>query len=177
MQMMKRAEEIMIPMDRYPHVPYWFSLRQVMAIMENAEFNVDGKKSLPRFALVFDESYQLLGIIRRRDIFRGLEPQFLASEKITYRKKLFDVKVDPNLSEMSYDKLLRGVIEKAESVQARQVMREIKETVEHDDHIIKVIYEMVDNNVSLLPVVKDGQVVGVVRSVELFNEVYRILSE
>jgi predicted transcriptional regulator len=40
---------------------------------------------------------------------------------------------------------------------------------------MKVIYEMVDNNLSLLPVLKAGKVVGVVRSVGVLHEVAKIL--
>jgi len=174
MEIMKRAEEIMIPLDKYPHVPYWFSLRQVMAVMEKTEFEINGRRSLPRFSLVFDEEYQLIGIVRRRDILRGLEPEFLTSKSLEYRKKLFDVKVDPNLSELSYDKLIKGVKEQAERP-VSEVMRPIQATVSHDDHIVKVIYELVDTNVSLVPVLKEGQVVGVVRSVELFHEVASLI--
>ncbi len=166
----------MIPLDQYPHVPYWFSLRQVMAVMEKSEMDVYGKKSLPRFALVFDEEYQLVGIVRRRDILRGLEPKFLSEKSLYYRKKLFDVKIDPDLSELSYDKLLKGVKERAERP-VNEIMRRIQATVRHDDHIIKVIYELVDNNVSLVPVLRDDQLVGVVRSVELFDEVASLLLE
>jgi CBS-domain-containing membrane protein len=175
MERMKTAEEIMIPMDEYPHVPYWFSLRQTMAVMEKSEFEINGKKSLPRFVLVFDEEYQLMGIARRRDILRGLEPEFLAEKPLQYRKKLFDIKVDPNLSELSFDKLLKGVRERAERP-VSEVMRPIQATVNFDDHIIKVIYELVSTNISLVPVIKENKIIGVVRSVELFNEISKLIT-
>jgi len=67
----KEAGDFMIPLDEYPHIPYWFSLRQTIAELENAELDIEGKKSLPRWVLVFDEKYQLMGTVRRRDILRG----------------------------------------------------------------------------------------------------------
>ena len=39
----------------------------------------------------------------------------------------------------------------------------IPATIDYEDHLTKAIYEMVDQNTSLLPVLKDGKVVGVVR--------------
>ena len=68
----------MIPLEHYPHIPYWFTLRQAMAEMESSQLEFEGRKSLPRGLLVFDERYQLLGMVRRRDILWGLEPDFLA---------------------------------------------------------------------------------------------------
>jgi CBS-domain-containing membrane protein len=168
----KTAGELMIPLDKYPHIPYWFTLRQAMAEIANSELEIDGKKSLPRIILVFDEKYCLMGMARRRDILRGLEPEFLSKGPSDYRKKLFDVEVDPNLSEVSYDRLLKTLRERAE-LPISEVMTPIVKTVAYDDHITKIIYEMVSNDLSLLPVMKDDKVAGVVRSVDVFQEIAR----
>jgi len=171
---MKRAGDIMIPLDEYPHLPYWFTLRQATVELEKSEVVIEGRKSLPRAVLIFDEKYQLMGMARRRDIMRGLEPEFLLGRPIESRKTLFDVKVDPNLSELSYDKLLQGMRRQAERP-ISDVMRPIATTVDFEDHLVKVIYEMVDRGMSILPVLKEGKVVGVVRSVDAFREVAEIL--
>lgn len=169
-----KAGDIMIPLDSYPHVPHWFTLRQAMVEIEKTEIEINGRKSLPRIILIFDEKYQLMGMVRRRDILRGLEPRHLVSKPLEYRKKLFDVKVDPNLSELNYDKFLKDIREQAERP-VSDVMMPIVAAVDHQDHIVKVIYEMVDNNLSLLPVLRDNKVVGAVRSVDVFHEVAKLL--
>lgn len=174
MEIMKTAQDIMIPLEEYPFVPGTFTLRQTMEVMEREELEINNKKSLPRFVLVFGEENELTGIARRRDILRGLEPEFLAEKPLQYRKKLFDVKVDPNLSELSYDKLLKGIRERAERP-VSEVMRPIQATVNHDDHLGKVIYELVSTNVSLVPVLKDDRIIGVVRSVEVFHEISKLI--
>ena len=171
---MKRAGDLMIPLDHYPHIPYWFTLRQAIAEMEKSDIVIQGRKSLPRLVLVFDETYRLLGMVRRRDIFRGLEPSFMAGQPLDYRKKLFDVKVDPNLSLLSPDELLQGLRERAERP-VREVMLPIEVTVEFEESLVKVIYEMVDRNLSLIPVMKGAKVVGVVRSVDVFHEIALLL--
>ena len=171
---MKRAEELMIPLDKYPHVPYWFSLRQVIALMERSVFEVDGRQSLPRVVLVFDERYRLLGLARRRDLMRGLEPTFLGGKGPEYREKMFDVAVDPNLSEMSYDKLINEIRKQAERT-VREVMIPTGVTVAHDDHVMKVAYALVESDVNLVPVLKDEKVLGVVRTVEALHEIAKFL--
>jgi CBS-domain-containing membrane protein len=164
----------MIPLDEYPHLPYWFTLRQATAELEKSEVVIEGRTSLPRAVLIFDEKYQLMGMARRRDIMRGLEPEFLMGQPIEARKGMFDVKVDPNLSELSYDKLLEGIRRQAQRP-ISDVMRPIVATVDFEDHLIKITYEMVDRGLSILPVLKDGKVVGVVRSVDAFREIAEIL--
>ncbi len=171
-----RARDVMVPLDKYPHLPYWFTLRQAMVEMEQSELMINGRKSLPRMVLVFDEKYQLIGMARRRDILRGLEPEFLKEKSLHYRKKLWDVQVDPALSELNYDTVMDGVKQAAESP-ISEVMLPIEATVNAEDHIVRVIYEMNKQNLSMLPVLEDGKVAGVVRSVDVFHEIYKLIIE
>lgn len=171
---LKTALEIMIPLEKYPHIPYWFSLRQAVAEMEKTSLEIEGRKSLPRALLVFDEKYSLLGIVRRRDILRGLEPKFLRTMSMSYRKKLFDVDVDPNLMELSSGRVAEAMQEQAEQP-VSEVMQPIAATVDAEDHLAKVIYKMTSRDLTLLPVMQNDQVIGVVRSVDVFREVAKIL--
>ena len=169
----KRASDLMIPLSEYPHMPYWFTLRQAMATLRSSRIEVQGKVSLPRAFLVFNEAYELLGIVRRRDILRGLEPHFLGSRSRGYRK-LFDVKADPDLMELSNGKVQSRIKERAERP-VGEVMQPIKVTLQHDDHLMTIIAAMVDNNLSMIPVLEDGSVVGVVRSVDVLDEVSKLV--
>lgn len=171
---MKTAGELIIPLDEYPHIPYWFSLRQTIAELESSIIESEGQRSLPRWVLVFDEKYQLMGTVRRRDILRGLEPAFLSSRPAEAKKDMYSIGIDPNLSEFSYDHLLDGMRKQAERP-VSDVMIPIKTTLDYDDHLVKVIYEMVDHNVSMIPVLKDGRVVGVVRSTDVLREVVKMI--
>jgi predicted transcriptional regulator len=47
--------------------------------------------------------------------------------------------------------------------------------VQSDDHILRIIHEMIENDLSLIPVLREGRVVGVVRSVDLLNEIAEIV--
>ncbi len=170
----KKAGDIMISLDKYPHIPYWFTLRQAMAEVENAEFEINGNKCPCRVLLVFDEKYQLLGTVRRRDILRGLEPEFLSNLVMEERKQFFDLKTGQQSKHSSIDKLKESILERAQRP-VSDIMLIIKATVNYDDHIIRVIYEMVDNNVSVIPVLKDNRVVGALRSEDVFHEVTKLL--
>ncbi len=172
----KRISEVMIPLQNYPHVHGNQSLKEAIREMESHQIEFLGKSTLPRVILVFDKDHQLTGIARRRDIMKGLEPEFLVSKPLSYGKNLYDVEVDPNLSEMSYDKLLKGILDRSKRP-VSDIMLPVKLTISHDDHITKAIYEMVDRNLSLLPVIRDDRVVGVVRSVDIFRELSSLVLE
>lgn len=167
-----KAEDIMIPLDKYPHIPYWFTLRQAIAEIQHSELNIGGKASLARAVLVFDEEYKLLGMVRRRDIMWGMEPEF--GKKSGGSQRMFDVEMDPNLLEVSHKHFQTQVVEQAE-YPVSSIMIPIEHTVDHDDHLVKIIYEMNHNNYSMVPVMKDEIVIGVVRTVEVITEIAKML--
>ncbi|NQT37088.1 MAG: CBS domain-containing protein [Planctomycetes bacterium] len=171
----KLVADIMVPLKEYPCIPETLDLRGAIAEMA-VQILREGRATAPRVALVFDERRgELLGMLRRRDIMRGLEPRFMHSGSLDYQRKVFDVEIDPNLAELSYDKTVAGIRKRAGRL-VREFMIPIKATIRHDDHIMKAINEMVDQNTSLLPVLKDNRVVGVVRSVDLLSELALIMN-
>ena len=66
----KKVRDLMIPLKDYPHVPYWFTIRQAMAIVRETAIKFEGAFE-PRSLLVFDEKYNLLGILTQGDINGG----------------------------------------------------------------------------------------------------------
>jgi len=169
-----RIGEIMIPLKDYPTVSPATTLGEAMAVMKKSQLVVEGRKSLPRVLLVLDDQGRLKGTVRRRDIMRGLEPKYLVTQPLNYRKKLFDVSIDPNLSELSSDRVVKGIREQA-GRPVSDVMRPIEIALDYEDHIIKGVYEMVGYGLTLLPVMKEGRLVGVIRTVELFSELTRVV--
>jgi len=169
-----RIGDIMIPMADYPCISPQSTIHEAIEILETSQLEVDGRSSLPRVLLVCDLPGHIAGTVRRRDIIRGLEPKHLLTRPLNYRKKLFDVGIDPNLSEMSHNRLVKGIREQAEK-EVSTIMRPIQLALDYDDHIIKGFYEMVSYGVTLLPVLLNSKVVGVVRSVELFREMAHIV--
>jgi predicted transcriptional regulator len=170
----KRAKDVMVPIWKYPHVHDRDTLRQAIAAFGNCQIEIEGRTSLPRVLLVFDDDERLVGLLRRRDILRGLEPRFLVNAPLEYRRKLFDVGLDPNLSNVPFEQVWKEIQAQSER-QVREVMQPVVATVRHDDALIKVIYELVARNVSLLPVLEGEQVVGVVRTADVFCELAQSL--
>lgn len=175
-----RAIDLMIPIAEYPSLNHRATLKDALHEFEKHQFDIKGKKSLPRMILVFDEEKTLVGVLRRRDILRGLEPESLRSKPHKIRKMLFDVEIDPNLSELSYDRMIADIRVHAERP-VTDVMRPTPGIVYADDNILKVIYEFVTYNTSLLPVCSgspcagDKKIIGVVRTVDVTMEFHKIL--
>jgi signal-transduction protein with cAMP-binding, CBS, and nucleotidyltransferase domain len=161
----KTAKDLMIPLEDYPHIPYWFSLRQAMAIIREAAIKFEGAFE-PRAVLVFDEKYQLMGILTLRDIIIGLEPKFLQETSL--------IKMDPTLT-VFMGKFFGPKMQEQSQRVVSEVMSSIKVTVDAEDPITKPLYAMVKENVGLIPVMQAGKVAGMLRLSDLFGEISRIV--
>jgi|GEM_PF-319429 len=157
----KKVKDLMIPLEDYPHIPYWFTLRQAMAIVREAAIKFEGTFE-PRAVLVFDEKYQLMGMLTLRDVVRGLEPRFAEDKGL--------IKSDPSLAVLVGDMFGPGMKE-ASQKPVSEVMSPIKVTVNGDDPITKALFLMIKENVGMMPVLQDNKVVGMVRMNELFKEI------
>jgi len=161
----KTAQDLMIRLEDYPHIPYWFTLRQAMAIVREATVKFEGSFE-PRAVLVFDEKYQLMGILTLRDIIVGLEPKFLQETGL--------IKMDPSLTVLMGDFFGPKMREQSQKV-VGEVMSPIKITVDADDPITKPLYLMIKENIGLIPVMQGGKVVGMLRLSDLFGEISKIV--
>ncbi len=161
----KKVKDLMIPLEDYPHIPCWFTLRQAMAIVREAAIKFEGSFE-PRAVLVFDEKYQLMGILTLRDIIKGIEPRFMQETALA--------EADPNLTVLMGDLFGPGMRE-ASQKPVSEVMSPIKVTVNGKDPIAKAIFLMIQENVGLLPVMQDSKVAGMVRLSDLFIEVMHLV--
>ena len=157
----KKVQDLMIPLEDYPHIPYWFTLRQAMAIVREAAIRFEGAFE-PRAVLVFDEKYQLMGMLTLRDIVKGLEPKFMKESAL--------VKGDPSLAVLMGDLFGPGMKEAAQKP-VSEVISPIKITVQGSDPIAKAIFLMIKEGVGVMPVIQDSKVAGMIRLSDLFKEI------
>ena len=103
----KLAADIMVPTSDYPHIPDSMTLIEAMKITRIKRWGIetrDGLSISPRAMLVFNEDLEFVGMVRRRDIMRGLLPGFLA-RRGTRRKETFgEMGIHLNVAELSFDR-------------------------------------------------------------------------
>ncbi len=155
----------MLDVFEYPHIPYWFSIRQAIGIIKKSILTKE-KCLHPIAILVFDEKYNLVGTISLKDILRGLEPKFL--------KPVTKAQVHEE-DESGLSVLWANLFNKESKVAAErpvsEVMAPAKVFAQPGDPITKAAYMMIHNDLILLPVLEDQKkLVGLVRIVEVFNE-------
>ncbi|MEW6571218.1 MAG: CBS domain-containing protein, partial [Nitrospirota bacterium] len=62
----KVVKDLMIDVFEYPHVPYWFTVKQAIMVIKKSLI-VTEKCIHPLAVLVFDEKYNILGTLTLKD--------------------------------------------------------------------------------------------------------------
>ncbi len=161
----KVVKDVMIDVFEFPHIPYWFSIKQAIGITKKALLTSD-KCLHPLIILVFDEKYNLVGTLTLKDILSGLEPRFLkASTKAQVPKE-----TKPGLA-LIWDTLFDKEAKAAAERPVSEAMSPAESFVKPDDPLTKAAYLMIHNDLILIPVLEDKKkFVGLVRMIEIFNE-------
>ena len=161
----KLVKDVMVDVFDFPHIPYWFSMRQAIGIIKKSLLSSE-KCHHPLAVLVFDEKYNLLGTVSLKEILKGLEPKFLKSAT----KAQVHEEDESGLSVL-WDTLFKESREAAERP-VSEVMVPTKLFVKPEDPLTKAAYLMIHNDMALLPVLEDKKkFVGLVRVIEVFNEI------
>ena len=145
------VREIMVDVFEYPHIPYWFTLRQAAGIARNTL--LQGEKQVqPLVVLVFDEKYNLVGMASLREILKGLEPLW---------------------SGAAAPAATAGAKPAAEAPVA-SVMRAAGAFLEPDASPADAARLIVEQGLELVPVLEEKKkLIGVVRWQEVFRECTR----
>jgi len=166
MSSIKTVKEIMVDVFDFPHIPYWFSIRQAIGIIKKSLLSGE-KCHHPMAVLVFDEKYNLLGTLTPKDILRGLEPRFL---KQTTKAQVHAE--DESRLSLLWDTLFNKESKEMSEKPVSEVMTPAKVFVEPDDPITKAAYLMIHNDLVLIPVLENKKkFVGLVRIIETFDEI------
>ena len=160
------VKDLMIPLTDYPHIPYWYSVRQAIAMIKAVAQDPE-KKVEPRLLLVFDEKYQLLGYVSLPEMLRGIEPRFLRPPEAAHFQGV--QLPDLDLGVLWQELFTRGCQEEAKKP-VSEVMAPIRATIKDTDPIVKAAYAMVQTGMEIIPVMEANKVVGITRMIDIFDE-------
>jgi len=172
------AKDIMIDIFDFPHVPYWFTIRETMEKLKKVS---DGKEKaiLSDTILIFDEKYNYMGTIEPKDIVMGLEPTILRKGEWTGPMTEVSFKTS-FVSEESLARIAEAMFgeeaKKHAERQVKEIMMVSSVSVSTDDSPAKAAYLMAHYNLPFLPVMEDKQkLVGMISMAAIFNWVSTIV--
>lgn len=168
----KTVRDLMVDVFEYPHMPYWFTIRQAAGIMKKTV--IDAKKCMyPQAILVFDEKYTLIGTLSLSDILRGMTLGLRAGGPAADAVGTPD---DATLALLEAN--LSDDLKKASEKPVSDIMAPVTASLSPDDPAVKAAFLMETGNLRLLPVLEDKKkLVGVVRLMEVFQEMSKRVLE
>jgi len=174
------VKEIMVDIFDFPHIPYWFTIRQAMEILKRVSAGKE-KAAISDTILIFDEKYNYMGMVRPKDIVIGLEPAIL--KKSEWKGPMAEVSREAkHVSEETLARIAESMFgedaKKHAERQVNEIMSVTKVSVSPDDSPSKAAYLMAHHNLSFIPVLENKQkLVGMISMTAVFNWVLAVVLE
>lgn len=172
----------MLPISSYPFIHKWLSIREAIAALATSSIQLkDGHVITPRYLLVHDENEQLVGVLARRSLLRGLTPQL---EMVERARETVETKwMHPSEQQLDIPFTFRWLSLFGDAALAHaqnpveSITAPIRASVHPRDEISLVVATMLQHGVDLLPVIEDRKPVGVILMTEVFDTVAEHLME
>lgn len=160
----KKVSEIMIPIQDYSTVSEDNTVKEAIAVLRSSFCNIDtGECHGHRSVLVLNEKNKPVGLLNFRALLLAIEPRFL---KIEGGPALFKEGFFTNRAREESKKKVKDIMQPIKFI-----------TINRDESLLKAIHLMLEHKLGTLPVMDQGQVVGMVRINEVFNEMAKTLTE
>jgi CBS domain-containing protein len=155
MEKHKKIKDFIIPVQEHPHLPYWGTLKEAV-VQLNLAYE-QGHQAV----LVFDEAYQLVGMLSQKDILQALGP------KLAHRHK--------ESAPLLWNEQSQNGIRDRLSRPIKDFMSKAKTTLELEDPILKAAQTMLQNGDVISPVMDGNKLIGVARLKDLFHEITNLV--
>jgi CBS-domain-containing membrane protein len=164
------VRDLMVPLDNFPHVSGNASLREAFAKLHA----VSGSSELFRNILVLDDKDRLLGTLGLKNVLHALLPDYLRHGSTHFQGTNQDITALSVLWQEDCAEQCR----QAGKIRARDHVSPVKATIGSDEPLSKAAFLFATTPVNVLPVVAGKELVGVLRLVDVFDEVViEVLSE
>jgi CBS domain containing-hemolysin-like protein len=142
------VSKLMINRNEWPQLSADIDVSTAIKILRiiSEEKKLEHGHSTP---LILDENYNLLGFVRLTDLLKSL--------RHLWKKTDQPCELDQA------------------AIHLKDLAIPFKGSVQEDDSILKALDIMLDNDVSLVPVIEDGKLQGIVKLSDIFNTVAALL--
>lgn len=174
------AADVMLPIDQYPSCPGTCSIREaIVALSASAVRFDDGHFMLPRYLLMRNADNELVGVVSRRELLKGLIPHLQEDQESAQHIQSwvpFGGKTPSEIFIRWTSFFSRAALE-ASNESVTTVMVPIRGTVQMDDSLSTVISTMLCHNIDLVAVLDGRRVVGVILMTEIFDIIAQFVME
>lgn len=161
----KHVRDILVPLAEYPHIARDASLCDAFAKLRDTHQSAGWRF---RNLLVFDADETLVGVLGIRDLLRALMPDYL---KANLDHHYSGSQGDDSALSIVWAASFEAKCAEIAKVSVERYMAPVLDSIQADAPLTRAAYLMVAHGVDMLPVLEGERVVGVVRIVDLFNQI------
>lgn len=161
------VKDIIISIDDYPNILIGAPVGEAIHLMHHVLEDRDKYRNI----LVLDDDDKLMGYLSLRDLIRSVGPGYLhkVTTGIKGNQPFQAIQQDFSALSLIWEERFTEKLHDELSKPVTQHMTLINDHVSPDDHITKCIHLMLLDDVLMLPVVENEKVLGVVRLVDIFE--------
>lgn len=161
------VKDHIITLDRFPHLTEDQSLSDAVEVIKSY---TDGSRELLRYReiLILDAGSRLVGRVTMQDIILGIDPRFTGLAKVN---KFEGQKPDATSLVILWEDSFFEECSKRRTKKIIEFMSPIKLTIRSSESLLKTLAIMLSVNETVLPVVDDSRVLGVIRMEEIFKAI------
>jgi len=175
-----KASDVMLRLDQYPNCQGNCNIREaIVALSASAVKLEDGHFLMPRYLLIRNSEDQLVGVVGRRELLRGLVPHLLEDrESAAHIRELVPFSGGtPSEIFIRWTSLFSEAALDASKESIKSVMVPIRGAVQIDDSLSTVVTTMLFHSIDLVAVLDGAKVVGVVLMTDIFDIVAQFVME
>lgn len=158
------VKDVMVPISDYSTVSGEATLREAVAVLRGS-FHRTGKALYGHYSvLVLDENERLIGLLTLRSLLRA----------VGFRDLTEDIWVKAE----SWGWYFMEKMQREAGVRVKDIMRPLElATVNADQPLLQAVHLLVTHQVNSLPVLEDGRVTGILRTIDVFRAIDRIIPD
>ena len=156
-----------ITLDGYPHLKDDQTLHDAVEVIKSYT-HAPGERLAYSELFILDSSHRLVGRVRLQDIIRGIDARFNGLARVDkFEGKKSDV---TNLVTLWEDSFFDECAKRRTKI-IREFMSPVQHTVKGSDSLLKALAVMLSANETVLAVIDNDRVAGVIRLEEIFNTI------
>lgn len=177
-----KVRDLMVPLEEYATVSHNATLYEAVMALEKAQEEIERIRTsyMHRAVLVYDDNKKIIGKISQLDVLTALEPKYgemghsRSMSRVAFSPQfLKNMMEDYSLLSESFEMLCK----RARDKNVKEIMYSPTEGefVDENASLRAAIHQFVMGHHQSLLVTRNGNIVGVLRLTDLFNEVFHVM--
>ena len=159
----RTVKDLMLPLEDYDSISSNKSVRDAFELMDKTGHHA---------ILVLSENNEPTGQLSYRDALMALEPKYAAGK---WGHSWFTKQAFEKYPVFYYEGEFSGQCKAQLKKTVKDVMSAFPVSIDKDATLAEAVHVMVTQNIGRMPVVSNGKFLGMIRLVEIFDEVKKVV--